>query len=93
MYAVCPCTRAALIRQWVDTQLYPFPDFGIHKKCVDHDQLLSWQAHNRLSEEQWMEMALRGPGDGESVVPMPEQLRKWAEAEDAGLEGQTLPAL
>ncbi|KAK4497091.1 hypothetical protein PRZ48_011541 [Zasmidium cellare] len=67
---------------WVETQDYPFPDFAINKKCMKHDKLLQWQAKNQLSQEQWVEMSVRGPGSEEPILPMPEQLRKWSEKED-----------
>lgn len=67
----------------METQLYPFPDFSINKKCMKHEQLLKWQAENRLSGEQWREMSLRGPGPRETVLPMPQRLREWSEDEDS----------
>jgi hypothetical protein len=69
--------------KWVATQEYPFPDFAINKKCIDHGQLLSWQSSNELSENEWMEIARRGPAAGEHIKPMAEQFREWALGKDA----------
>jgi hypothetical protein len=77
--------NADQLLKWVDTQDYPFPDFGINKKCVDHKQLLNWQSSNELSENEWAQMAQRGPATGEHVIPMQEQFQKWAQGENAAI--------
>ncbi|OAL45750.1 tat pathway signal sequence, partial [Pyrenochaeta sp. DS3sAY3a] len=72
----CTPSMNVITHNWVETQDFPFPDFAINKKCVDHKQLLQWESRNSLSDEQWKEMARRGPALGEIIKPMPDQLLK-----------------
>jgi hypothetical protein len=61
----------------MNTQFYPFPDFAINKKCRDHNVLLDWQKKNRITEDQWAEMAARGPAQGEPVIQLPPLMSQW----------------
>lgn len=53
--------------QWVETQINPYPDFAINKKCIDYKQMKQWQTENKLSKEQWLEVGDRGPQKGDKV--------------------------
>ncbi|CAG8978977.1 hypothetical protein HYALB_00012260 [Hymenoscyphus albidus] len=56
--------------KWMVTQKHPFPDFGVNKKCVNHDQILDWQAKNKISDEMWEDFAKRGLPEGQEIVPI-----------------------
>ncbi|KAG8534330.1 uncharacterized protein KY384_001174 [Bacidia gigantensis] len=86
----CNPSTDMITHNWVRTQEYPFPDFGIRKKCRDHEGILKWQGRNKLSEEQWVEMAKRGPGEGvgEQVVDMEGMLGAWVEEQKKGEGGK-----
>ncbi|CAG8958248.1 hypothetical protein HYFRA_00000602 [Hymenoscyphus fraxineus] len=63
---------------WMDTQKHPFPDFGVNKKCVNHDQILDWQAENKISDEMWEDFARRGPPEGQEIVAMSPLMGEWS---------------
>ena len=75
----CNPSTDLITHNWMRTQSYPTPDFGIHKKCRNHDTVLQWQEKNMLSEDQWVEMSKRGPGEGESWIEMPPLMKEWVD--------------
>jgi hypothetical protein len=36
---------------WMDTQIYPYPDFDIDRRCVNHDALLDWQKTVEIDQD------------------------------------------
>ena len=83
----CNPSTDFITHNWMKTQHYPFPDFAIHRQCRSHHALLEWQEENRLSEEQWVEMAARGPAEGETVLELPPLMGEWVESRQARAVG------
>ncbi|KAF2120126.1 hypothetical protein BDV96DRAFT_641979 [Lophiotrema nucula] len=54
--------------EWMETQRFPFPDFGVRRKCVDYGGLLEWQKGAEVKG--WEEKAegLKRP-EGARVMP------------------------
>ncbi|KAG9238953.1 hypothetical protein BJ875DRAFT_491967 [Amylocarpus encephaloides] len=76
----CDFSTDMITHNWMETQDYPFPDFAINKKCKDHSKILEWQTRERISEAQWMEMSMRGPQEGDTVLGLPPKLKAWTTA-------------
>ncbi|RDL40102.1 uncharacterized protein BP5553_00081 [Venustampulla echinocandica] len=86
----CDFSADVITHNWMDTQNYPFPDFAINKKCKDHEKLVDWQTKHRISQDQWMEMGMRGASrrePGEYVKQLPPMMKHWVEHGEE--DGQT----
>jgi hypothetical protein len=59
------------------TQLYPPPDFAVNRKCIKHDQILEWQARNKIERQSWWEIGEQGPGTDDYVLEPPAKLLDW----------------
>ncbi|KAF2209195.1 hypothetical protein CERZMDRAFT_28372, partial [Cercospora zeae-maydis SCOH1-5] len=47
----CKPSFDLITMNWVETQINPYPDFAINKKCIDYKQMKTWQTRNKLSQE------------------------------------------
>ncbi|EPS41535.1 hypothetical protein H072_4539 [Dactylellina haptotyla CBS 200.50] len=48
---MCQANLDVITLNWVNTQVNPFPDFSVNKKCRDFGAIKKWQDENKLSEE------------------------------------------
>ncbi|USW55921.1 Putative mycotoxin biosynthesis protein UstYa [Septoria linicola] len=76
----CKPSFDLITMNWVETQINPYPNFAINKKCVDYKQMKAWQTKNKLSKEQWLEVGNRGPQRGDKVFPMAPKLADWVKS-------------
>ncbi|CAK1362292.1 hypothetical protein CB0940_02437 [Cercospora beticola] len=79
----CKPSFDLITMNWVETQINPYPDFAINKKCIDYKQMKNWQTKNKLSKEQWLEVGDRGPQKEDKVFPMAPKLAEWVASTDA----------
>ena len=77
----CNPSTDFITHNWVRTQYYSHPDFSIQRKCRDHGALLAWREENRITKEMWVEMAARGPGEGQVGVELMPLMRQWVEGQ------------
>lgn len=50
---MCSANTDIVTLQWVEKQLYPFPDFNVNHQCRDFDALLKWTMENSVDEDMW----------------------------------------
>ena len=53
---MCHADADVLTYNWMDTQIHPFPDFSINRKCRDWDGLMSWLEDRKVDMEKWYTM-------------------------------------
>ncbi|KAH7309853.1 hypothetical protein B0I35DRAFT_359656 [Stachybotrys elegans] len=66
----CQPSLDVITHNWVDTQPYPVPDFNMNRKCKNHDKIMDWQSHNRITMEQWDEIAEMERPEGDFIFPL-----------------------
>jgi hypothetical protein len=78
---------------WKETQKYPFPDFGINKKCRDHSVFLEWQNRENISNEMWDELRWPSEEMGDIVLPLSPKFKTWSEESpvDGSVIGEGAP--
>jgi hypothetical protein len=65
-HLVCDANMEVVTKDWVDGQIYPFPDFSINRKCGDFAAIMKWQEGRRVPNDLFRPW--RKPKD---VVPLP----------------------
>jgi hypothetical protein len=81
---LCQPSMGTVTHRWVETQDYPYPDFDIQRKCVNHDAILRWQKKNNVgSDERWKEIT---PPQGAYIYPASPELLAW-ESQVTGYRG------
>ena len=50
---MCNANVDIITYNWVETQRYPYPDFGIQHQCRDHEGILEWlmQTENHVDQD------------------------------------------
>lgn len=47
---MCHADVEAVIFNWRETQIHPYPDFGVHRTCKDWDTLMEWSEKNKMPD-------------------------------------------
>ena len=55
---MCDAGVDVITQVWVESQIHPFPDFSINRKCRNFDALLDWQDKNKVEEEGYAVMRM-----------------------------------
>ena len=63
----CQVSMDVITHNWMDTQQYPVPDFNMNRQCMNHGSILDWQSKNRITMDQWDEIA---PQSGDFILPL-----------------------
>ena len=68
---VCQANVDVHTYNWVETQRYPFPDFGIRHRCRDHGAVLEWLREKGTHVEREVLLGIEKPV-GATELPVPE---------------------
>jgi hypothetical protein len=53
---------------WVETQVYPFPNFSIQKQCINFEGLTQWRREKSVDMDKWVDVMMKPAGVNE--LPM-----------------------
>ncbi|CAK3961171.1 Hypothetical predicted protein [Lecanosticta acicola] len=67
---------------WSDHQKRPWPEFTIHRKCRNFDDIMDWYESHRMSDEDFEQLPKMEKPEGEFAVPMPPEGVQIVEAVD-----------
>ncbi|EOD45791.1 putative tat pathway signal sequence protein [Neofusicoccum parvum UCRNP2] len=66
---MCHADVEVITYDWRETQLHPFPNFGINKKCRDFNAVLEWQERTKLQDARRHWYAFKKPDDAVQLPP------------------------
>jgi hypothetical protein len=70
---MCNANLDVITFNWKETQLQPYPDFDLNKKCTNAEILMGWQEHNALPTKRSINFTRP---DGAQQVPMEDEYYK-----------------
>jgi hypothetical protein len=47
---MCHADVEAVVFNWRETQIFAYPDFGVHRTCKDWDTLMQWTEANKMPD-------------------------------------------
>jgi Mycotoxin biosynthesis protein UstYa len=75
---MCQPSMGVVTYEWLETQMHPFPDFNIERKCVNYHAIQDWQRENSITDTETWER-ISGPPEGAYVKPASPEMLAWQE--------------